>query len=150
MLGYFRDESASEQTLREGWIRTGDLGLRDEDGYFHFVDRIKDMLKPSGENVAASEIEQVLLAHPSVDECAVIGIPDPVRTERVVALIVPVRDSRPSEDSILAHCQDALAAFKVPSVLEFRDSLPKTSIGKVRKAELREELAGRIQPEAYR
>jgi crotonobetaine/carnitine-CoA ligase len=69
------------QTLRDGWVRTGDLGYRDEYGYFHFVDRIKDMLKPSGENVAASEIEDVITSHPGVSECAVLGIPDAVRSE---------------------------------------------------------------------
>lgn len=144
MLGYFHDDAASEEVLHEGWVRTGDLGVCDEDGYFHFVDRIKDMLKPSGENVAASEVEQVLLSHSAVAECAVIGIPDPVRTERVVAVVVAVEGSSPTEEGLIAHCGRSLAGFKVPTVVELRDELPRTSIGKVRKGELRAELRLRL------
>lgn len=141
MLGYHRDPEASAECLREGWVRTGDLGRRDEDGYFEFVDRIKDMLKPGGENVAASEVERVLLAAPGVRECAVVGVPDPVRTELVVAVVVADPGAPPTAAELTAHCRERLAAFKVPAAVEFRDSLPKTSIGKVRKGELRGELA---------
>ncbi|MEN3283321.1 MAG: hypothetical protein V7607_4461 [Solirubrobacteraceae bacterium] len=143
MLGYYRDPEATARTLCDGWVRTGDLGYRDEAGYFHFVDRIKDMLKPAGENVAASEIEDVINAHPAVSECAVLGVPDRVRSETVVALVVPAPDASIAPEEIQAFCRERLASFKVPSVVELRDALPKTSIGKIRKGELREELRRR-------
>ncbi len=141
MLGYYGDPEATAATLRDGWVRTGDLGYRDEIGYFHFVDRIKDMLKPSGENVAASEIERVIEEDPAVAECAVVGVPDPVRVERVIALVVPAEGAAPTVESVLARCRERLAGFKVPAVVELRAELPKTSIGKVRKGELRAELS---------
>lgn len=152
MLGYYRDPEASAEALHEGWVRTGDLGRRDEDGYFEFVDRIKDMLKPSGENVAASEVERVLLAAPGVRECAVVGVPDPVRTELVVAVVVADPGAPPTATELIAHCRRRLAAFKVPAAIVFRDRLPKTSIGKVRKGELRADLAhlSRSAPAARR
>lgn len=140
MLGYLDDPSATEHALRDGWVRTGDLGRRDSDGYFEFVDRIKDMLKPSGENVAASEIENVILGLAGVEECAVVGVSDPVRTESVVAFVVVGGDGSLSVDDVLAVCRARLARFKVPSRVEFCDQLPKTSIGKVRKGQLREQL----------
>jgi acyl-CoA synthetase (AMP-forming)/AMP-acid ligase II len=143
MHGYYNDPDATAATLQDGWVRTGDLGFRDDHGYFHFVDRMKDMLKPSGENVAASEIEGVIEEHPCVAECAVIGIPDPIRTELVIALVVPRDGTSVSADEIKACCSERLARFKVPSIVEFRDELPKTSIGKIRKGELRQELSER-------
>jgi carnitine-CoA ligase len=143
MLGYYDDVEATTATLSDGWVRSGDLGYRDEFDHFHFVDRIKDMLKPSGENVAASEVETVISRHAAVSECAVIGIPDPVRGELVVALVVPTPGRTPTTEEIQELCAAQLAAFKVPSRIEFRDELPKTSIGKVRKGQLRAELASR-------
>jgi crotonobetaine/carnitine-CoA ligase len=143
MRGYYGDPDATAATMHDGWVRSGDLGFRDEYGYFHFVDRIKDMLKPSGENVAASEIEAVIADHPSVEQCAVVGIPDPIRTELVVGLVVPKPGSVVTEDQITAWCTKRLARFKVPSIVEFHDTLPTTSIGKIRKAELRQQLMQR-------
>lgn len=143
MRGYYDDPEATAATLQDGWVRTGDLGFRDEYGYFHFVDRMKDMLKPSGENVAASEIEGVIAEHPSVEECAVVGIPDPIRTELVIALVVRREGATVTEEEIKARCAERLARFKVPSIVEFHDELPKTSIGKIRKGELRRQLAER-------
>jgi crotonobetaine/carnitine-CoA ligase len=143
MRGYYSDPDATAATLHDGWVRSGDLGFRDEHGYFHFVDRIKDMLKPSGENVAASEIEGVIAAHPSVEECAVVGIPDPIRTETVVGFVVRKAGTVVTAEEITAWCAQHLAHFKVPSLVEFDDALPKTSIGKIRKAELRQQLIER-------
>jgi crotonobetaine/carnitine-CoA ligase len=140
MLGYLGQPEATAEALRDGWVHTGDIGWRDEDGYFRFVDRLKDMLKPSGENVAAGEIERVLLEHPGVAKCAVVGLPDAVRMELVAAVIVPVEAVQLTEAEIRDWCAGRLAAFKVPSVVEFRDSLPETSIGKVRKAEVKRSL----------
>jgi crotonobetaine/carnitine-CoA ligase len=146
MRGYYRDPDATAATLQNGWVRSGDIGFRDEYGYFHFVDRIKDMLKPSGENVAASEIERVITDHPSVEECAVIGIPDPIRTELVIGLVVPLAGTVLTAEEITAWCAMRLAPFKVPSIVEFHDALPKTSIGKIRKGELRQRLLRRSSP----
>jgi crotonobetaine/carnitine-CoA ligase len=143
MRGYYADPETTATTLHDGWVRSGDLGFRDEYGYFHFVDRIKDMLKPSGENVAASEIEGVITAHPSVEECAVVGIPDPIRTETVVGFVVLEAGTVVTAEEITAWCARHLARFKVPSIVEFRDTLPKTSIGKIRKAQLRQQLIER-------
>jgi crotonobetaine/carnitine-CoA ligase len=140
MLGYYRDPDLTARTVRDGWVRTGDLGYRDDGGYFHFVDRIKDMVKPSGENVAASEIEDVITAHPAVSECAVLGIPDQIRSETVIALVVPVVGASIAPEEVQSFCRERLASFKVPSVVELRAALPKTSIGKIRKGDLRDEL----------
>ncbi|MCW3005618.1 MAG: ATP-dependent acyl-CoA ligase [Solirubrobacterales bacterium] len=143
MLGYHRDAEATAAALRDGWLHSGDLGYRDEHGYLHFVDRVKDMIKPSGENVAASEVERVLLTHPDVAECAVIGVPDPIRSEAVKALVVRRDGSTLETDELRAFCGEHLAPFKVPSIVEFRPALPKTAIGKVNKGALRTEQAAR-------
>lgn len=148
MRGYHRDPAATAEALRDGWVHSGDLGYRDSEGYFHFVDRMKDMLKPSGENVAASEIENVILEHPGVGECAVIGVPDPVRTELIVALVVPAPGETVMPDEIRACCAERLAHFKVPTIVDVRDELPKTSIGKIRKGELRRQLHARLAADA--
>jgi acyl-coenzyme A synthetase/AMP-(fatty) acid ligase len=137
MTGYHRDADATRATLRDGCIATGDLGYLDEDGYVHFVSRIKDMLKPSGENVAAAEIQDALQAHPDVQEAAVFGIDDPIRVERVIAAVVREPDSKPTQDELRAHCGERLAAFKVPSEIVFVSEIPKTSIGKQQVGELK-------------
>jgi crotonobetaine/carnitine-CoA ligase len=143
MTGYLHQLEATAETMRDGWVHTGDLGWRDAEGYVHFVDRLKDMLKPSGENVAAGEIERVLLEHPAVGACGVVGVPDPIRMERVVAFVVAVPGMSADPDALIAWCAGRLAPFKVPSQVEVRAALPVTSIGKVRKAELRAELLAR-------
>jgi crotonobetaine/carnitine-CoA ligase len=139
MKGYFRDPEATADAIRDGWLYTGDIGYCDEKGYLYFVDRKRDVIKRAGENVSASEVERVLLTSAEIAEAAVIGIPDPVRDEAVKAFIVPASGMTPTLDSILAHCRDHLAAFKLPSVIEVRESLPKTSIGKIDKGLLRGE-----------
>jgi carnitine-CoA ligase len=141
MLRYHRDPAATVATLRGGWLHTGDLGYRDADGYFHFVDRMKDMIKPSGENVAAGEVERVLLEHPDVVECAVVGVPDAIRSEAVKAYVVTRASSTLDLQGVRSHCGERLASFKVPTLVEFRPELPKTSIGKVNKGALRAEGA---------
>ncbi|MDQ2700356.1 MAG: AMP-binding protein [Actinomycetota bacterium] len=141
MHGYLGQPETTSDALRDGWVLTGDLGWVDRDGYFHFVDRLKDMLKPSGENVAASEVERVVTDHPQVHKCAVVGMPDEVRMEVVVAAIVPELGTAPEKDAIRDWCSARLASFKVPSRIEFFTELPETSIGKTRKAELKQLLA---------
>jgi crotonobetaine/carnitine-CoA ligase len=122
------------------WLRTGDLGRLDEDGYLYFVDRAKDMIKRSGENVSASEVERVLSEFPGVAEAAVVGRPDPIRDEAVVAFVVPAAGAALDVAAIDAHCRAQLARFKVPEEYVVVEALPKTSIGKIEKKALRQRL----------
>jgi crotonobetaine/carnitine-CoA ligase len=124
------------------WLRTGDLGRVDEDGYLYFVDRAKDVIKRAGENVSASEVERVLSEFPGVAEVAVVGRPDPVRDEAVVAFVVPAAGCpEPDVVALDAHCRGQLARFKVPEEYRIVEALPKTSIGKIEKKVLRADLA---------
>jgi crotonobetaine/carnitine-CoA ligase len=140
MKGYFKNPEATEATIREGWLWSGDNARQADDGYFYFVDRAKDMIKRAGENVAASEVEAVILTHPQVFDCAVIGVPDPIRDESIVAVIVPVEGESLESESVIAWCKDRLASFRVPERVEFRQVLPRTSVGKVQKHVLRAEI----------
>lgn len=141
MLGYYKDPAATAEALRDGWLFTGDLAYMDERGYLYYQGRKKDMIKRGGENVSAMEVEVVLCSHPNVEEAAVIGIPDPVYDQAVKAFVVLKEPGVTSEQELISFCQGRLAKFKVPSVIELRDSLPKTSIGKIAKKVLMEEEA---------
>jgi acyl-CoA synthetase (AMP-forming)/AMP-acid ligase II len=123
------------------WLRTGDLGRLDEEGYLYFVDRAKDIIKRAGENVSASEVERVLSEFPGVAEAAVVGRPDPIRDEAVVAFVVPATGAAIDTAALDGHCRARLARFKVPEEYVVVDALPKTSIGKIEKKALRERLA---------
>jgi crotonobetaine/carnitine-CoA ligase len=126
------------------WLCTGDLGWLDEDGYLYFVDRAKDVIKRAGENVSASEVERVLSEFPGVAEVAVVGRPDPVRDEAVVAFVVPAAGApEPDVAALDAHCRARLARFKAPEEYRIVEALPKTSIGKTEKKVLRAQLARR-------
>lgn len=138
MLGYWRKPEATAQTLVDGWVRTGDAGFLDERGYVHVCDRVKDMIIYAGENVYPAEIESVLAGHPAVAECAVIGVPDDRWGELVKAVVVLKPGAAATPVELIAHCRRSLADFKVPKSVEFAASLPRTSSGKLRKAELRE------------
>ena len=141
MKGYYKNREATEETIREGWLWSGDNGRQDEDGYFHFVDRAKDMIKRAGENVAASEVEAVILTHPQVFDCAVIGVPDAIRDEAIVAVVVPLEGASLDSDAVVAWCKERLASFRVPERVEFRRVLPRTSVGKIQKHLLKAEMA---------
>jgi len=137
MRGYFgKAEETKLAFTADGWFRTGDIGTIDERGYVRIVDRLKDMILVSGFNVYPNEVEDVLMTHPDVKECAVIGVPDPQSTERVKACVVRKRDSL-TEEEVIRHCRDSLAAYKVPKVVQFYDELPKTNVGKILRRELR-------------
>ncbi|HTK61766.1 MAG TPA: class I adenylate-forming enzyme family protein [Pseudonocardia sp.] len=137
MLGYWNRPEETAKALVDGWLHTGDIGVADEDGYLFFVDRKKDIIKRAGENVSASEVERVLLELGGVREAAVVGRPDPIRDEAVVAFVVLDSDG-PSVEKMIEHCAENLAGFKVPEEIIVLDSLPVTSIGKIEKATLRE------------
>ena len=141
MKGYFKNAEATRETIRDGWLWSGDNARQDDDGYFYFVDRAKDMIKRSGENVAASEVEAVILEHPKVFDCAVIGLPDPMRDESIVAVVVPVDGATLEAEIIIEWCRERLAGFRVPERVEFRRELPRTSVGKIQKHLLRAEMA---------
>ena len=140
MTGYFRNLQATENTIRDNWLYTGDNAIQDEDGYFRFVDRKKDMIKRSGENVSAGEVENVMLQHPAIFECAVIGLPDELRDESIVGVAVLNQGSHVSEADLIEFCAARLAKFRVPQRIIFEQSLPKTSVGKIQKHLIRDAL----------
>jgi crotonobetaine/carnitine-CoA ligase len=140
MLGYFKNPQATVDTLRNGWLYTGDNAIRDEDGYYRFVDRKKDMIKRSGENISAGEVENVVMQHPAVFECAVIGLPDKLRDEAIVAVVVLNTGEHVTAAELIDFCIDKLATFRVPGRVVFEESLPKTSVGKIQKHLIREAL----------
>ncbi|WP_181778983.1 AMP-binding protein [Pseudonocardia pini] len=137
MKGYFKDPQATAEALRDGWLHTGDNGYLDRDGYLYFCGRRKDMIKRAGENIAAVEVEQVLLTHPAVAEAAVIGVPDPVRDEAVMAFVMVDDGHTLSTDDLTEHCRGRLADFKIPTAIQIVHELPRTAIGKIEKKALR-------------
>jgi long-chain acyl-CoA synthetase len=146
MQGYWQRPEDTAATLDlDGWLHTGDIAKIDADGYFAILDRMKDIIIASGFKVLPREVEEVLYAHPAVQEVAVVGVPDTYRGETVKAYIVTRAGMQPTEAEIIAHCRASLAPFKVPKLVEFRAELPKTVIGKVLRrmlvAEERQKLA---------
>jgi carnitine-CoA ligase len=133
MKGYFKNPEATSQTLRDGWLWSGDQAWRDADGYFFFVDRKKDMLKRAGENVSASEVEEALKQHPVVFDAAVVGVPDPVRDQAIKAYVMLKDGATATTEELIAWCRDRLSPFKVPAAVEFRATFPRTSVGKIQK-----------------
>jgi long-chain acyl-CoA synthetase len=137
MAGYWqRPDETRHVTSDDGFFKSGDIGVMDERGYIRIVDRKKDMILVSGFNVYPTEIEQVVNLHPGVLECAVIGVADP-RSGESVKLFVVRRDGSLTEDDLAAYCRDNFAAYKRPKVIEFRDELPKSNVGKILRRELR-------------
>ena len=140
MLGYFDDPEKTSETLRDGWLHTGDAVRVDEDGFYYYVDRKKDIVRRRGENVSSLEVELVIGEFPGVAEAAIVGVPAAVTDEEIVAVIVPRAGSKVDEAEIVAWCAERLADFKVPRFVHVVTELPKTSTHKVEKARLREEL----------
>jgi fatty-acyl-CoA synthase len=134
-LGYWNRPEDTEAVFfeRDGkrFFRTGDLGYYDEEGYFFLVDRLKRMINASGFKVWPAEVEAMMYAHPDIQEVCIIATPDPRRGETVKAVVVPRSGSTPAVEEIQAWCRERMAAYKVPAVLEFADSLPKSPTGKV-------------------
>jgi acyl-CoA synthetase (AMP-forming)/AMP-acid ligase II len=138
MAGYWKMPEATAATLRDGWLRTGDLATVDEERYIFIMDRLKDMIVSGGENVYPREIEEVLFAHPAVADAACIGVPSERWGEEVKAIVVLKPDAPATETDLIAFCEGRLAGFKRPRSVEFRSALPKNPSGKVLKRELRE------------
>ncbi len=143
MAGYFNNPMATEETLRGGWLHTGDLGYRDEEGYFFISGRKREMIIRGGENIYPKEIEEVLYRHPDLQEAAVVGLPDPVWGEEVAAFIIPKAGVTLTAEAIVSYCQEHLAKFKCPKEVFFVSAFPKTATGKIQKGKLREEYLKR-------
>ena len=138
MDGYYKDPDATAETIRDGWLHTGDMAVVDEEGYVLIKDRSKDIIIRGGENISSVEVENAILSHPAVLECAVVAAPDKSLGEAPVALVVLKPDQTATAIEIRNHVKERLARFKVPRDVHFRDALPKGGTGKVLKAELRE------------
>jgi len=136
MQGYWNHPAETAKVMQDGWLKTGDVGHVDADGYFTITDRKKDMILVSGFNVYPNEIESVVATHPGVLECGVAGVPDDKSGEAVKVVVVR-KDPNLTKEAVLEHCKNHLTGYKVPRHVEFRDALPKTPIGKVLRRELR-------------
>jgi acyl-CoA synthetase (AMP-forming)/AMP-acid ligase II len=131
MLGYWKDPERSREALREGWLWTGDLGFLDQDGYLFLTDRKGDMIISGGENVHPTETENALQEHPAVREVAVVGLPDPKWGEAVKAVVALEPGRTASADELIAFCRERIAAYKCPRSIDFLDELPKSTVGKI-------------------
>jgi long-chain acyl-CoA synthetase len=139
MQGYWQNPKETDFALRNGWLYTGDLAKMDEQGYFYIVERKKDLIIAGGYNIYPREVEEVLYQHPQVKEAVALGVPDPYRGETVKVVIVPKDGARPTAQEIQDYCKGQLAVYKVPRIVEFRDELPKSQVGKVLRRVLKEE-----------
>lgn len=137
MKGYWNNPEATQKNIQDGWLLTGDVGMIDRDGYVHILDRIKDMINRGGENIYSVEVEKVIHRHPSVDEVAVVGVPDPVFGEEVKAYINLKLNAVATAGSIQEYCRSVLADYKVPRYVEFVNDFPRNPTGKILKNELR-------------
>ena len=139
MKGYWKAEEATNSTIRNGWLYTGDIGYMDEAGYIFLSGRAKDIIIRAGENISPEQVEATLHSHPAIDEAAVIGVPDPQWGEKVRAIVALKAGAQATEAEIIEHCRGQLASFKKPESVIFVDSLPRNPLGKVLKRVLREE-----------
>jgi long-chain acyl-CoA synthetase len=138
MLGYWNNDKANAETLKDGWLRTGDVGRLDEDGFLTLSDRSKDVIISGGTNIYPREVEEALLTHPAVREVSAIGVPEPDWGEVVVACVVLESGVSADDVALDAHCLANIARFKRPKRYVYLDALPKNNYGKVLKTELRE------------
>lgn len=136
MKGYYRNPEATAEVLQDGWLKTGDLGHFDEEGYLYIVDRVKDMIIRGGMNIYSAQVEQVIAAIPEVQESAVIGVDEPTWGQEVLAVVELKPGHTLEEKTVIEFCKKHLAAYKCPKYIRFEETLPKTAIGKVRKHEL--------------
>ena len=140
MLGYWNRPEETAKALRDGVLHTGDLGMLDAEGHLFVKDRRNDLIVRGGANVYPAEVERILLAHPDVEACAVVGAPDRRLGERVVAFVQPRQGAAPGPDALAAHVGAHLARYKVPERFELVDAFPRSPMGKIRKAELKRSL----------
>jgi acyl-CoA synthetase (AMP-forming)/AMP-acid ligase II len=148
MTGYWRKPDETKETIRDGWLYTGDMGYYDEKGFIYIADRKKDMIITGGENVYPIEVENVLYRHPAVKEAAVIGVPDSYWVERVHALVVLQENVQAAEEDMINFCRKHIAHYKAPRTVEFVESLPKNPQGKILKKEIRSKYWKQQSPDA--
>ncbi len=141
MTGYWRNSEATAETIRHGWLHTGDVGMADEEGFIYVIDRLKDMIISGGENIYSREVEDTLASHPGVIEAAVVGRSDARWGESVLAFVVRREAAGVTEEALIDHCRRMIAPYKRPREIRFVDALPKLPNGKVEKAKLRTRLA---------
>jgi long-chain acyl-CoA synthetase len=141
MAEYWERPGDSEVTLRNGWLHTGDLARRDENGFFYIVDRVKDMIVSGGYNVYPAEVEEAVQSYPDVAMCAVFGVPDDIKGEKPWAAVVPRTGVSIDLAALDAHCRERLAAYKVPRRFVISEELPRSSVGKILRRELRRVFA---------
>lgn len=144
MRGYLNKPDETAQTVTDGWLHTGDIAMMDTEGYFFIVDRKKDMIICGGYNVYPRDVEEVFFSHPKVQEATAIGVPHPTRGEAVKVFVVLKSGQTATEDELIEYCKGNLAAYKLPSSIEFRNELPKTNVGKVLKKDLRAETLKKV------
>ena len=140
MPGYWNHPQATGEVLKNGWLHSGDIVTVDAEGFIRIVDRKKDMILVSGFNVYPNEIEDVAMLHPKVREAAAVGVPDAVAGETVKICVVK-KDASLTKEELIAHCKKHLTGYKIPKIVEFRDELPKTNVGKILRRELRDASA---------
>jgi acyl-CoA synthetase (AMP-forming)/AMP-acid ligase II len=138
--GYWEDEAATAQVMRDGWMRTGDVGTFDPDGYLRLEGRVKEMIKTGGLTVIPAEVEAALMAHPAVTDAAVVGVPDEQWGEAVHAFVILVPGGSIPEAELTAFCRDRLTAYKRPKAIHIVSELPRTGIGKIARRVVRERL----------
>lgn len=145
MKGYWKHDVETAKAITDGWLRTGDIGYIDDEGYTFVIDRKKDIIISGGYNVYPRDVEEVLHRHPNVREAVVVGLPDPKWGEAVSAFVVLKDGQEATEEGIIAFCKQNLRAYAVPKQVEFRRELPRTAVGKVLRRILKEETraAGR-------
>ena len=139
MKGYYKNTEATEETLRKGWLHSGDIAVQDEDGFYFIVDRTKDMIIRGGLNVYPREVEEVMMKHPAVSMAAVIGIPHLEMGEEIKAFIVLNEGKEITTEALMQYTKDNIAAYKYPRIIEITDTLPMSATGKILKKELRKQ-----------
>jgi acyl-CoA synthetase (AMP-forming)/AMP-acid ligase II len=142
MLGYWNQPAETAKVLKPEGLYTGDLARTDDEGYLFIVSRKSDMIKSGAHRISPKEIEEIIAEHEAVVESAVIGVPDEILGEAIKAVVVPRDGARVTEKDIFKHCRINLPQFKIPKVIEFRESLPKTASGKIKKSQLKAEAEG--------
>jgi long-chain acyl-CoA synthetase len=145
MTGYYNRPDETALAVRDGWLYTGDIGVMDEEGYLRVVDRKKDLIVAGGYNIYPKDIDEVLFRHEKIVEACAVGIPDKYRGETVKAFVALKEGEQMTEDEVIAHCREHLAAYKVPKTVEFMKELPKSSVGKILRRELRDREAQKQQ-----
>jgi fatty-acyl-CoA synthase len=138
MVGYWGKPEETREAFAGGWFHSGDVGVRDAEGFITIVDRLKDVIKTGGSMVASREVEEALFTHPAVSEVAVVGLPDPRWIEAVTAVVVLRAGASADEEALIAHARESLAPFKLPKKVIFRADLPRNTAGKLLKRELRD------------